>query len=263
MNKFICSGLILIFLLCYWELGAKSGNLPTQNNDLTNSNSSNTSDEKESNEDKITRIVKVPVLNMRECPNTNCKILRKLGKNEEVTVLEDLESWSKIKIGDTVGYVVSRSIGEDTWASISYYFWLIVKIIIGLILLPILILILEQIHTRILKPVYNKMKTDYKNRCPKCKKWNAVGKTEERIIGHNMQKRFRTRYKNKIETVELKRSKKRKVEEIPYNVCQIVSITKYECVRKCKYCGQVLMKWVEEEEKIEHEAMVSDQESAE
>ena len=80
-------------------------------------------------DDEISIVVKVPVLNMRECPSTKCKILQKLKENEKIQVEENLGEWSKIKKNDFEGYVISRSIGEEK-SSTNWWWW-----ILGIILL--------------------------------------------------------------------------------------------------------------------------------
>lgn len=79
-------------------------------------------------DDETSIVVKVPVLNMRECPSTKCKILQKLKENEQIQVEENQGEWSKIKKNDLEGYVISRSIGEEE--SSNWWWW-----ILGIILL--------------------------------------------------------------------------------------------------------------------------------
>lgn len=79
-------------------------------------------------DDEISIVVKVPVLNMRECPSTKCKILQKLKENEKIQVEENQGEWSKIKKNDLEGYVISRSIGEKE--STTNWWWWILGIIV-------------------------------------------------------------------------------------------------------------------------------------
>ena len=79
-------------------------------------------------DDETSIVVKVPVLNMRECPSTKCKILQKLKENEKIQVEENQGEWSKIKKNDLEGYVISRSIGEKE--STTNWWWWILGIIV-------------------------------------------------------------------------------------------------------------------------------------
>ncbi|MFD2826476.1 SH3 domain-containing protein [Leeuwenhoekiella polynyae] len=52
-------------------------------------------------------IVNSPVLNLREKPSASSKILEKLKEDQQVEVLEVLESWLRVKVlsNETTGYV--------------------------------------------------------------------------------------------------------------------------------------------------------------
>lgn len=58
-------------------------------------------------------IVDTPVLNVRSCAGTNCKIIRKLVEGDSVVSIKDDGEWVEIKIENGSGYVIKKALSED------------------------------------------------------------------------------------------------------------------------------------------------------
>lgn len=54
--------------------------------------------------------VDVPVLNLRVCASTECKILRKLPKGEIVDTISETGNWFKVRTQKSEGYVIKKSL---------------------------------------------------------------------------------------------------------------------------------------------------------
>lgn len=58
-------------------------------------------------------IVDTPVLNVRSCAGTNCKIIGKLTEGDAVNSIQDHGEWVEIEINNTSGYVIKKALNED------------------------------------------------------------------------------------------------------------------------------------------------------
>lgn len=58
-------------------------------------------------------IVDTPVLNVRSCAGTNCKIIGKLVKGDSVVSIKDDGEWVEIKTENGSGYVIKKALSED------------------------------------------------------------------------------------------------------------------------------------------------------
>lgn len=149
-----------------------------------------------------TMIVKVPVLNVRKCPNTDCGIVSKLSKGDKVKVAETTKGWARIEMSkDTNGYVISRSLRKSY-----FYLWYYVA---GFIILYLLCVVLTD---------------SYQSRCPKCNKWNALLEIEREEIEHvksSMKKVAYTKHKTHTTSREF---------FVP------ATLYTYKVTNQCKYC---------------------------
>ena len=203
-------------------------------------------------ETEIVKTVKVPVLNMRECPKTDCKIVKKLEKNDRLIFEEEFEDWSKVKKDDFEGYVISRSIeNEDSiwdniWSYIKIGFWVTVKIVVALIIFVILTSIISAISNAREKHRQKEQeiqKQRLENMCDNCKKEDAWGDKIFKEISreyHPITKMVETvdmvPKTIKTATGEKQRFKKSKSYK---EVVLSKYIVTYEVSQKCKYCGYV------------------------
>lgn len=81
-------------------------------------------------------IVDTPVLNVRSCAGTNCKIIGKLTEGDAVNSIQDHGEWVEIEIDNTSGYVIKRALANDN--SVAFF---LVSILVFLPLLWLLIVI--------------------------------------------------------------------------------------------------------------------------
>ena len=58
-------------------------------------------------------IVDTPVLNVRSCAGTNCKIIGKLVEGDSVVSIKDDGEWVEIKTENGSGYVIKKALSED------------------------------------------------------------------------------------------------------------------------------------------------------
>ena len=58
-------------------------------------------------------IVDTPVLNVRSCAGTNCKIIVKLVEGDSVVSIKDDGEWVEIKTENGSGYVIKKALSED------------------------------------------------------------------------------------------------------------------------------------------------------
>lgn len=73
----------------------------------------NTVDAENTNVSTVKKFVSTDTLNVRAEADTDANILTQVSINDEVTVLEEVDStWSKIKFGDVTGYVASKYLSD-------------------------------------------------------------------------------------------------------------------------------------------------------
>ena len=147
-------------------------------------------------------IVNVPILNVRACPSTDCRILMKLYKGDKVKVENVKSGWAKIKNEDKESFVLYRSLRK----SYMYILYYIIGIITGYIILAGII-------------------SSFNNRCQKCGKWNALYEVDKELLEKlksNMRKTAYTRYKDHTTKREY---------IVP------ATLFRYKITKKCKYCG--------------------------
>lgn len=82
--------------------------------------------------------VNVPVLNLRSCKGTNCKIVAKLTSGEIVDVEDNKGTWVKVKTKKGNGYVIKSSLKQQSTESSSEdsssaFYWIIAIVIIFVI----------------------------------------------------------------------------------------------------------------------------------
>lgn len=58
-------------------------------------------------------IVDTPVLNVRSCAGTNCKIIGKLTEGDVVNSIQDHGEWFEIETENGSGYVIKEVLSED------------------------------------------------------------------------------------------------------------------------------------------------------
>ena len=151
-----------------------------------------------------TKIVTVPVLNVRQCPNTDCNIISKLSKGEKIDVKKVVGQWSEINQDGKTGYVISRSL-RGSYMYLLYW-------AIGILLVW---------------GVLSAMKDSYRNRCKKCGKWDAV-----QVIDRELLSETKVKVTKILETKHKNHTTKREV-----LVPGIKSEYRVTC--KCKYCGNI------------------------
>ena len=155
-----------------------------------------------------TKIVTVPVLNVRQCPNTDCNIISKLSKGEKVNVEKIVGQWSEINHDGKTGYVISRSL-RDSYMYILYW-------AIGILL-----------GWGILSAIWSSIKDSYRTRCNNCNKWGAV-----QVIDRELLSETKVKVTKVLETKHKNHTTKREV-----LVPGIKSEYRVTC--KCKYCGNI------------------------
>ena len=57
--------------------------------------------------------VDTPVLNVRSCAGTNCKIIGKLTEGNTVNSIQDHGEWIEIETENGSGYVIKKALSED------------------------------------------------------------------------------------------------------------------------------------------------------
>lgn len=154
-----------------------------------------------------TKVVRVPVLNVRSCPSTDCRILRKLSSGDKVEVSSVSSGWAHIENG----YVINRSLRQ----SYAYLWWYVFGILFAYLGLHYIIF-------------------SYMKKCPECGKWGALEEIDRECIERiksNIKKVAYTHYKNHT---------RRREYIVP------ATKYRYEVTRKCSQCGKVV-KSIEEE----------------
>lgn len=82
-----------------------------------------------------TYYVNTPVLNLRSCEGTNCKILGKLASGDSVNIVEDKGEWVKVQTDKGEGFVVKRSLKASNGIS-STAMWILLTILLIAWFLP-------------------------------------------------------------------------------------------------------------------------------
>ena len=57
--------------------------------------------------------VNTPVLNVRSCAGTNCKIIGKLTEGDSINYLQDHGEWIRIETESGSGYVIKRALSKN------------------------------------------------------------------------------------------------------------------------------------------------------
>lgn len=151
-----------------------------------------------------TMIVKVPVLNVRSCPSTDCSIVKKLKKGDKVKVNDMSGAWVQIESQDKTGYTIKRSL-RNSYSYLWYY------IIGGILLLAFL----------------SHLYDSFENRCPQCKKWGAMKEIDRECIeekASNIKKVATTKYKTHT---------RRREYIVP------ATVYTYRLTKKCTHCGEI------------------------
>lgn len=58
-------------------------------------------------------VVDTPILNVRSCAGTNCKIIGKLTQGDAVNSIQDYGEWIEIETENGSGYVIKRALKKD------------------------------------------------------------------------------------------------------------------------------------------------------
>lgn len=58
-------------------------------------------------------IVDTPVLNVRSCAGTDCKIIERLAEGDYVNSIQEHGEWVEIEMGNGTGYVIKKALRED------------------------------------------------------------------------------------------------------------------------------------------------------
>ena len=74
-------------------------------------------------------IVDTPVLNVRSCAGTNCKIIGKLTEGNTVNSIQEHGEWVEIETENGSGYVIKKALADD--ASILSVIGVFILIILG------------------------------------------------------------------------------------------------------------------------------------
>lgn len=74
-------------------------------------------------------IVNTPVLNVRSCAGTNCKIIEKLTEKNAVNSIQDHGKWVEIKTENVSGYVIKKALKKDN----SVIFAIVLAVVLWLI----------------------------------------------------------------------------------------------------------------------------------
>ena len=75
-------------------------------------------------------VVDTPVLNVRSCAGTNCKIIGKLTEGNTVNSIQEHGEWVEIETENGSGYVIKKALADD--ASILSVISVFILIILGL-----------------------------------------------------------------------------------------------------------------------------------
>lgn len=143
-----------------------------------------------------TKIVKVPVLNVRSCPSTNCAIVTKLNKGDKVEVDKIDGDWASVTIKEKTGFAVNRSLRS----SYAYLWWYVIGGI-GLLLLYSRHLAREEEKRQQQKHEAFLLAT----KCPKCETLGAMSEAGRECIERRKStiiKTIKTQYKDYTKTQE-------------------------------------------------------------
>lgn len=148
-----------------------------------------------------TKVVRVPVLNVRSCPSTDCNIINKLSKGDKVNVSGTNMGWAKIETDkDTTGYVINRSLRK----SYAYLWWYIVLI---LIVCGLYDKFYENVKVKRKQLAEQEREERWKlaTKCPKCGTLGAMTDISRECIGQKNSKIIKvtkTQYKDYTKTQE-------------------------------------------------------------
>ena len=81
-------------------------------------------------------VVDTPVLNVRSCAGTNCKIIGKLLEGNTVGVIQDKGEWVEIKTENGSGYVIKNALSEDNMAISVIIFIFVLWLVFFIYMLP-------------------------------------------------------------------------------------------------------------------------------
>lgn len=81
-------------------------------------------------------VVDTPVLNIRSCAGTNCKIIGKLLEGKTVEVIQDNGEWVEIKTENGSGYVIKNALSEDNTAVSVIIFIFVLWLVFFIYMLP-------------------------------------------------------------------------------------------------------------------------------
>ena len=81
-------------------------------------------------------VVDTPVLNIRSCAGTNCKIIGKLLEGKTVEVIQDNGEWVEIKTENGSGYVIKNALSEDNTAVSVIIFIAVLWLVFFIYMLP-------------------------------------------------------------------------------------------------------------------------------
>ncbi len=81
-------------------------------------------------------VVDTPVLNIRSCAGTNCKIIGKLLEGKTVEVIQDNGEWVEIKTENGSGYVIKNALSEDNTAVSVIIFIVVLWLVFFIYMLP-------------------------------------------------------------------------------------------------------------------------------
>ncbi|GEM_PF-2697118 len=148
-----------------------------------------------------TMVVKVPVLNVRSCPSTDCNIINKLSKGDKVNVSDTNMGWAKIETDkDKTGYVINRSLRK----SYAYLWWYIILI---LIVCGLCDKFYENVKIKRKQLAEQEREERWKlaTKCPKCGTLGAMTDISRECIGQKDSKIIKvtkTQYKDYTKTQE-------------------------------------------------------------
>ena len=79
-----------------------------------------------------TYTVDTPVLNIRSCAGTNCKIVGKLTEGDTVNSIQDYGDWIKIELNTGSGYVIKKALSKNNTVIsviiLAFVLWLVLFI---------------------------------------------------------------------------------------------------------------------------------------
>lgn len=98
-----------------WVLLSKITSNGTETENKDNEKQDNKAEDNQtSSETKAVKYVKAESLNVREEPNTDCKVISEVFENDELIVIEDNgDGWLKIQKGDVTGYVAEKYLSDE------------------------------------------------------------------------------------------------------------------------------------------------------